>query len=250
MPRVVQLRPPEPCLHDDGHQFPLTTSAKTPVTWCQTCGSLQFARSHKKTRWVAPQRPVAPGPPSPMALVPPQANGQASPPILSAEILALIEANKGIFLDVACGSHKSQGAIGMDIRPLANVDVVWNLEETPWPFPTGCAYRILMSHIVEHIKPWCIFQVFEEVHRILRPQGQVMIATPYPNHRFWMDPTHVHAWNETTCRYWDPTHPSGLWHVYEPSPFHVDLCEWQEAGDLAIVMTKVSQEASLTGTVS
>src|SRR5262245_4544363 len=137
-----------------------------------------------------------------------------APPLLSADVLALLEQHQGIFLDVACGRSKSKGAIGMDIRALPEVDIVWDMEDTPWPLPDGCVSRMLLSHIVEHLKPWRTFPVFEEIHRCLKPEGQVLIATPYPGPRFWQDPTHVHAWNETTCRYWDPTHPSGLWYVY------------------------------------
>jgi len=170
----------------------------------------------------------------PMALVLPEA--------LSPQIDHLLTNHAGIFLDVACGRNKSKGAIGMDIRALPEVDIVWDMEETPWPLPDACVTRMLLSHIVEHLKPWRTFPVFAEIHRVLKPAGQVSIATPYPGPRFWQDPTHVHAWNETTCRYWDPAHPSGLWYVYEPSPFTIDLCQWDEHGDLHIVMTKLARE--------
>ncbi len=37
-------------------------------------------------------------------------------------------------LDVGCGSRKLPGALGMDILSLPSVDVVHDVNRTPWPF--------------------------------------------------------------------------------------------------------------------
>lgn len=171
---------------------------------------------------------------APVALAPP--NGH---PILSAAVLAQVESAKGIFLDVGGGAAKTKGAVAMDHRPLPGVDIVHHWETLPWPLPSACAHRVLLSNIVEYTKPWCIFPVMEEVWRVLREGGQVLIATVYPGHRFWSDPAHTHAWNEVTCHYWNPAHPSKRWEVHRPSPFSVDLNEWREQSTLHVIMTKI-----------
>jgi Methyltransferase domain len=141
------------------------------------------------------------------------------------------------WLDVACGSNKTQGACGMDRRKLDGVDVVHDIEEIPWPFDDGEFTRLIMSHIVEHLKPWKMVEVMDEAWRVLEVGGQVMIATPYAgSFGFNQDPSHVHGWNEATPLYFDPDQP--LYAVYQPKPWKVHDRVWQMYGNLEIVMEK------------
>jgi predicted SAM-dependent methyltransferase len=163
------------------------------------------------------------------------------PPVIPARILAqirdVIESNKGIFLDIGCSDHKSPGSVGMDKRAVAGVDIVQDIEVMPWPLPDACCARILMSHIIEHLDPSKIMDIFEELHRILRPNGQLLIAMPYAGSpRFWQDPTHRHAWIEATPQYFDCDYP--LWQVYRPSCWKVEQNFWNQVGDLNVVMAK------------
>jgi len=156
----------------------------------------------------------------------------------SPAIAELIAAKQGIFLDVGCSDHKAPGSIGLDKRDVVGVDIVHDIEVTPWPLPDGCAYRILMSHVVEHLDPAHIVAIMDECWRVLRLEGQLYIAMPYAGSpRFWQDPTHKHAWNEATAFYFTPGHP--LYEVYRPRPWAVDLCEWQSIGDLTVVFRKI-----------
>jgi hypothetical protein len=158
-------------------------------------------------------------------------------PILSPDIVGLIEAHKGIFLDIGCSDHKSAGSIGMDKRALPGVDIIHDLEVFPWPLPDNCASRMLCSHLIEHIKPWLTIDFLNECWRIMRPDGQLLIATPYAGSpRFWQDPTHCHGWLEATPQYFDCDYP--LWDVYRPRCWKLELNNWQPYGDLNVILAK------------
>ena len=56
-------------------------------------------------------------------------------------------------LDVGCGKRKAEpGAVGIDVSPRSAADIVWDLDDFPWPLETGAFDRIHMSHIVEHVR--------------------------------------------------------------------------------------------------
>lgn len=138
------------------------------------------------------------------------------------EVTALVKRKSSIGLDLGCGPNKQKDFIGMDSRKLPGVDIVHDLEKIPWPLPDSCASTVIMSHFWEHIKPWMTLPFMEELHRVCRDGAQVMIAAPYGyEFRFVQDPTHCNPTNEATFMYWDSTHP--LWHVYEPSVFHIEM---------------------------
>jgi predicted SAM-dependent methyltransferase len=156
-------------------------------------------------------------------------------------IETLLETNKGIFLDVGCSDHKSPGSIGMDIRDVPGVDIVHDMTCSPWPLPDGCAKRMLLSHILEHIPPDKIMGVMAEVHRVLQPHGQAMIAMPYGvSPRALQDPTHFRCWIESVPQYWDCDYP--LFLVYQPPCFKIELCQYDSIGDISIILAKRDTE--------
>ena len=59
----------------------------------------------------------------------------------------------GIRLDIGCGANKQSGFVGMDMRDLPGVDIVWNWNNFPWPLPNGSVLVAMASHVVEHINP-------------------------------------------------------------------------------------------------
>lgn len=161
----------------------------------------------------------------------------AARPILSPEVVTLIEAKKGIFLDIGCSDHKTPGSVGMDKRAVTGVDIVHDLECFPWPLPDACAHRILCSHLIEHIKPWLSVQFLDECWRVMQPEGQLILATPYAGSpRFHQDPTHIHGWMEATPTYFDCDY--GLWTVYRPQCWKIELNQWNVVGDLHVILSK------------
>ena len=143
----------------------------------------------------------------------------------------------GIWLDLGCGASKQPHTIGLDRRALPGVDIVHDLEVLPYPLPDACCYRMLASHIVEHLNPALVFAILDEWWRLMRPHGQLLIATPYAGSpRFWQDPSHRHGWMEATAQYFDPDYP--LWKVYEPRPWKIEENAWHSVHDLNIILSK------------
>jgi SAM-dependent methyltransferase len=56
---------------------------------------------------------------------------------------------------------------------------------------------LFVSHVIEHLVPSRVEELFHAAHRSLRPNGTIVIVTPNPqdwlvlSEIFWLDPTHV-----------------------------------------------------------
>ena len=141
------------------------------------------------------------------------------------------------WLDVGCGDGKQENCIGMDRRKLPGVDVVHDLEVTPWPFEPDYFTRVVMSHVMEHIKPWVVIDVMDEMWRVMKEGGLLCMSMPYPgSHGHWQDPTHIKPWNETTPRYFDPD--CELYAIYKPKPWKIEGVAWRNDGNIEIALRK------------
>jgi SAM-dependent methyltransferase len=94
-------------------------------------------------------------------------------------------------LDVGCGMRKAEAdALGIDRSPRSAADVVWNLDDFPWPLESDVFDRIHMSHIIEHVHD--VMRTMAEVHRVGRSGADVLVTTPhFSSHNSYTDPTHV-----------------------------------------------------------
>ena len=150
----------------------------------------------------------------------------------------------GILLDIGCGGRKhNEKFVGIDKRDLPNVDIVHDLETFPYPLPDESCLTIIGSHIVEHIKPWLTFDLMNELWRIMMPNGQLALSTPYAgSSEYFQDPTHVNPFNQVTFQYFDPRYP--LYNEYRPKPWRIAIGfpVWQTTGNLEAVMSKMSLE--------
>jgi SAM-dependent methyltransferase len=105
-------------------------------------------------------------------------------------------------LDVACGQNKTPGFFGVDIAKAVGVDLVWDLENFPWPIPDNSVDQIVCNHYIEHTKD--IIKFMEEIYRILKPGRTALIRAPYYNSvRAWQDPTHTRVISEATFLYYN-----------------------------------------------
>ena len=148
---------------------------------------------------------------------------------------------KGIMLDIGCGGNKQPNFVGMDIRPLDGVDIVWNLEETPWPLPDDSVLTAIMSHVYEHINPTggTVLRVMDEIWRVMKPGGKLAISMPYGwSFGYIQDPTHCNPANEATWQYFDPDYP--LWQIYQPCPWQIvkGFPTWQPNGNMEVLLVK------------
>ncbi len=112
-------------------------------------------------------------------------------------------------LDIACGVRKPDGATGIDHAPESDADIFHDLFDFPWPIADGQVLEARCFHFAEHIPHWRPgwtkdgwFMFWEEVHRILAPEGTVEIQHPYARHdRAFYDPTHTRYIHEYTWYY-------------------------------------------------
>jgi len=152
---------------------------------------------------------------------------------------AILEAATGIMLDIGCGENKQKNFVGMDKRSLEGIDIVHDLEIFPYPIEDESCLTVVGSHIIEHIKPWLTIEFMNELWRIMKVGGKLVLATPYAGSRpFWQDPTHCNGFNEVTFQYFDPEYP--LYGIYRPKPWAIvqNTPVWQENGILEIIMEK------------
>lgn len=106
-------------------------------------------------------------------------------------------------LDIGCGIKKFPGAVGIDRLANTAADIVWDLDQFPWPVEAASFDQARMIHVVEHVGD--VMRTMEEVHRLLKPGGTVLIETPhYTDFSSWCDPTHRWHLNSFSFRYFTP----------------------------------------------
>mgnify|MGYP001616513986 CR=1 FL=1 len=133
-------------------------------------------------------------------------------------------AQAAVRLDIACGCSKPAGWVGIDVARVPGVDIVHDLMQFPWQVAANSVGEARCIHYVEHIphreaphvevsaagfvemlaqdrwarsvRAWghvrdLWFDWWEEVHRVLVPDGTITVVTPYYSAmRADQDPTH------------------------------------------------------------
>lgn len=166
------------------------------------------------------------------------------------EIEKLIKENNGIRLDIGCGANKNAGFVGMDMLDLPGVDIIWDLEEFPWPLPDNCVTTAVASHVLEHINPHkgVFIKFMNEVWRVLKPGGQFAFVVPYAeSFGMYQDPTHCNFINEATMNYFDPLHESGFYQFYHPKPWKIVSQPFSRTGVLECLLEKRKEDKSYYG---
>lgn len=163
------------------------------------------------------------------------------------DINKLLKEKGGIRLDIGCGASKAPGTVGIDMLPLPGVDIVHDLEVTPWPLPDNCALSATASHVLEHINPHkgVFIDVMNEIWRVLKPNGQFAFVVPYAgSHGYYQDPTHCNPINESTMYYFDPLHESGFYQFYKPKPWKIEFQAMSRVGNLEVILSKRQEDPS------
>lgn len=135
-------------------------------------------------------------------------------------------------LDIGCGKRKVEpDAIGIDISPDSAADVVWNLDDIPWPLESNRFTRIHMSHIIEHVDD--ALQAMAEVHRVAQDGARVFVTTPhFSSHNSYTDPTHKRHLTAASFEYFGGTCFPGF--SAPPFRFEIAALELTFGGNLVL----------------
>lgn len=102
----------------------------------------------------------------------------------------------------------------LDIEPSHKTDVVWDLNNTPWPFEDNSFDEVHAYEILEHLghqgNAQEFFAHFWEIYRILKPLGYLAGSVPQWDSMWaWGDPSHTRVINEGSLAYLDRTKYEG-----------------------------------------
>ena len=159
------------------------------------------------------------------------------------ELKKFLKHQKFVKVNLGSGSDGQPDFINVDYTAYPNVDVVWDLEKFPWPFPSESVDLLIASQLVEHINPHggIFIKFMDEAWRIMKPKGKFMIATPYGlSSAYAQDPTHCNPCTEMTWCYFDPFDPYGtkLYENYHPKPWKIVENSWYTNGNIETVLER------------
>jgi len=105
-------------------------------------------------------------------------------------------------LDVGCGDRKRQGYLGMDIVSLPNVDIMHDMNITPWPFENNIFEEIIFDDVLEHSKK--LLEILSEVYRVSVNGATIKISLPhFSSDNMYSDPTHTTFFSSRSFNYFD-----------------------------------------------
>jgi len=104
-------------------------------------------------------------------------------------------------LNLGVGREARAGWVNVDRQQYEGVDVLWDLDMTPWPWGPCEADEILALDIFEHLMD--MTATMDECWRVLKPGGLLKIRGPRAggvNH--YADPTHRRGFTDTSFNYY------------------------------------------------
>lgn len=81
-----------------------------------------------------------------------------------------------IILNLGCGFKKLEGAINVDGFAECEPDLIWNLNDFPYPWADNSVDEIFAYNVFEHLEDW--WRAFQEVTRILKIRGRFEMRVP------------------------------------------------------------------------
>lgn len=120
--------------------------------------------------------------------------------------LRVAEAPRPRKLNLGCGRYPKPGFLNVDWVQVPGVDLVHDLSRLPYPFESGSFEHIEADHLIEHLPD--VFDVMRELHRILKPEGTLIIRVPHFSRGF-SHPEHKRGFDATFPYYFNPEFPGG-----------------------------------------
>lgn len=86
----------------------------------------------------------------------------------------------------------------LDSNPRVKPDVLWDLNELPWPLASNAFDEVHAYEVLEHLgrqgDARAFFDHFSEIWRVLKPGGLLCASVPkYESRWMWADPSHTRA---------------------------------------------------------
>ena len=105
-------------------------------------------------------------------------------------------------INLGSGGEPREGYVNVDCNPRATkVDIVWNLDNYPWPFGDNSVDEVFMDQCLEHLGDHN--RAMEEIYRVLKKGGVAKISVPHFTWQFaFHDPTHKHFYGYNTFFYY------------------------------------------------
>jgi SAM-dependent methyltransferase len=128
-----------------------------------------------------------------------------------------------VTLNLGCGNKLVPGAVNHDRcahRP--EVDVVWNLNDLPWPWADASFDFIVACAVLEHLRIDLVESV-NECWRLLRPGGILHLKLPHwQSDNSYVDPTHYWHFALGALDVFDPDTVMGKqYSFYTPSKWQI-----------------------------
>src|SRR5574339_984784 len=80
-------------------------------------------------------------------------------------------------LNLGCGLNKLSGYLNIDIDEKLQPDQAFDFTKK-FPFGDGSIDEVVMYHVIEHIQKVFHSVIFHEIHRVLRPDGLLIVSFP------------------------------------------------------------------------
>ena len=107
-------------------------------------------------------------------------------------------------LNLGAGNDILDGFENHDITKLPGIDVVFDLNQYPWPWNDDAFEEVVANDLLEHLDNF--MRAMEELHRIIAPNGKLKLSVPYWNSTSrYIDPTHKMGFHEDTFKFFDPS---------------------------------------------
>ena len=131
-------------------------------------------------------------------------------------------------LELGCGRAKTPGAIGVDINPRSNADIIHDLDQYPYPFPDSEFDRVLCFDVLEHLDNFV--RAVEEIWRISKSGGTVAVSGPFMSSvNYYSDPTHKRAFTSRSFDYFIPGTAASEY-AYSAARFRLVSVEYDKPG--------------------
>lgn len=99
-------------------------------------------------------------------------------------------------LNLGCGFQQRRDGnwVNVDKYSDCHPDMVWDLEQFPWPWEDNSVDEVLLKDCLEHLgqQTHCFLKIMQELYRVCKDGAIINIVVPHPLHDdFFGDPSHV-----------------------------------------------------------